>query len=109
MKTHNTDDGMAGSNCNMRDSANQKQWRFERTITLGHVIVVSGLLANAAVLAFNYGKNMQRIEIMMTENRRRIDRLEVIVEKITDVQYSMREQLAVMTELVRKSNKQPQQ
>lgn len=80
--------------------------RFERTINLGHVAVLAGLLINAGVALSDAVRWRERVDSQMADTQRRVADLEATVAKLTENLYWLKENLAVLTELQRRMERE---
>jgi len=74
--------------------------RFDRSINLGHLVVLFGLLMNVGAMVVTSAKQSQRVEVILAEHERRIVALESAVAELTKLSYLMKENLAVLTSIV---------
>lgn len=80
--------------------------KFDKTLNINHLLVFLGLMANAAALLSDAVRWRERTDQQMMDHQRRIVALEATVAKLTENVYWLRENVVLLSELVKRHEQQ---
>lgn len=79
--------------------------RFDRTVNLGHVLVLAGLLLNAGVMVVQQIRAQHALEVSITDHDRRLRAAEASIEELRRTQVLLERNLSVLTALFERERK----